>query len=233
MFRAFYESPWQHPGLLFASAALGLFIALGQRRRVHSSVVVAGCALFALQLLDAWLTASEVLGIGRLTGAASTVIPVTFVVLGDLRYLLAAETLLPDGRVVVRAHGVLRALGWVLFVPLASQLVVRAVLRSDDARVLFLTYELLFFAVILSRRPYVRSRLSDPETRRWHRALDRLALTWYGAWSLADAMILGLPGEASDLGFLVRLFPNALYYGAMPAVLALAAPSRERPPPKI
>ena len=33
-----------------------------------------------------------------------------------------------------------------------------------------------------------------------------------------------LEREASDVGFLVRLLPNALYYGAMPAVLARAAP---------
>src|SRR5690606_1335003 len=75
------------------------------------------------------------------------------------------------------------------------------------------------------RLPYTASRLSDPAVLRWHRALDRLALAWYGSWVLADALILGLPGDGSDAGYLVRVVPNALYYGAMPAVLAAFAPA--------
>lgn len=224
MFRAFYESPWQHPGLLFASAALGLLVALRARAVVHPSVTRAAGALFALQLVDAWLTTTEVPGLGRLTGAAATIVPVTFVILGDLRYLLAAEALRPGGRIVLDVGGVLRALGWSLLVPITSQLVVRALLPSDDPRVLYLTYELLFLALIVGRSGYVASRLADPEVRRWHRGLDRLAVGWYALWSLADALILGLPGEASDVGYLVRVLPNALYYGAMPAVLAAYAP---------
>src|SRR5690606_21210842 len=117
---------------------------------------------FALALVDAWLTTTEVPGLGRLEGAAATVVPVVFVILGDLRYLLAVEALRPGGRVVVEPRGLLRALGWSLLVPVASQVVV-ALLHSSDARVLYLTYEILFFSLILARLPYTASRLGDPE----------------------------------------------------------------------
>lgn len=224
MFESFYASHAQHPGLLLASAVLGYVIAQRAFSGRHASVRRAAAALFLLACVDAWFSADEVIGIGRLPGSAPTWVTLAFVLLGDLRYLLAAESLRGDGRVEITTRGLLRALGWMLVVPIASELVVSFALVSAEPRVLFLVYELLFIALIVLRRPYVEARLGSPEAIRWHRALDRLALAWYASWSLADALILGLPGEASDVGFLVRLLPNALYYGAMPAVLARAAP---------
>lgn len=223
MFEAFYQSPLQHPWLLFAACALGGVAALRGSARVHPSVRRYAALLVGLAALDAWLTSNHIPLVGTLPGALATVIPVAFVILGDLRYLLLAELMSDAGTLRVTARGVGRAVAWAFVVPVLAQLMVRFVWHSDAGRVLFLTYEALFFALILVRRPYVRRSLQGAVARRWHARLDALALAWYGTWITADVLILGL---GLDVGYLARVLPNVLYYGAMPAVLVLSAPDR-------
>ena len=233
MFEAFYQSAWQHPGLLFAACALGALVVFQQRARVDMTVRHYAIALVVLAALDAWLTSNDIPLIGTLPTASghnpnvgavlATAIPVAFVILGDLRYLLLAEVMTDSGELRFPAAAFARAIAWSLLVPVLAQLVVRFVLHSTEGRVLFLTYEALFFALILARLPYTRARLGEGAALRWHRTLDALALGWYGTWILADVLILGLD---LDVGYLARVVPNVLYYGALPAVLVRAAPPR-------
>ena len=221
MFEAFYQSAWQHPVLLFAACAVGALVVFQQRARVHMTVRHYAIALVVLAALDAWLTSSDIPLIGALPAALSTAVPVAFVILGDLRYLLLAEVMTDSGELRFPAMAFVRAVAWSLLVPVVSQLVVHFVLHSTEGRVLFLTYEALFFALILARLPYTRARLGEGVALTWHRRTDALALAWYGTWILADVLILGLE---LDVGYLARVVPNVLYYGALPAVLVLAAP---------
>lgn len=222
MFEAFYQSPQQHPVLLFLACALGAAMAWSAQARVHPSVRAYAALLVVVAALDAWLTSNDIPLIGTLPGALGTVIPVAFVIIGDLRYLLLAEALTDEGALRITARGFARALGWAFVVPVLAQLMVRFVWHSDEGRVLFLTYEVLFFALILARVPYVRRALPGPAARAWHARQSALALAWYGTWITADILILFLQ---LDVGYLARVVPNVLYYGAMPAVLVLSAPT--------
>ena len=224
MFEAFYASCWQHPLLLWAAGLLGLGYVLARGVTVHESVRRYALAAVAVALLDAWLTTSEVPLVGPLQGVWATLIPVLFVIVGDLRYLALTEGMQADGSLRWSARALLVALAWSLLVPVGAQLVVRLLLQNDSPRVLFLTYELLFFALIVARIPYTRARLADATTRRWQRRVDNIALAWYGTWISADILILFLE---TDLGYLARVVPNALYYGAFPAVLVASAPQVE------
>ena len=221
MFEAFYQSTWQHPVLLFAACAVGALVAWLGRARVHPSVWRYALFVAALAALDAWLTSNDIPLIGTLPGALATVVPVAFVILGDLRYLLLPEVLTDEGALHITPRAVLRATAWAFVVPVVSQLVVRLVLRSDEGRVLFLTYETLFFALVLLRWPYVRHIAHGKRARTTLARLDALALAWYGTWITADVLILGL---GLDVGYLARVVPNVLYYGALPAVLVWSAP---------
>jgi hypothetical protein len=48
-------------------------------------------------------------------------------------------------------------------------------------------------------------------------------MLYYGLWATADVIVLGI---GSDLGFLLRVLPNLLYYGGLIAAIALFAPTR-------
>ncbi|MCA9581790.1 MAG: hypothetical protein KC416_08335 [Myxococcales bacterium] len=217
MFEAFYASYWQHPILLWVVAVLGLLATLA-RTGVHRSVRIAAVVLVVLSFLDAWLTTSDVPGLGRLGPPFATVVPLFFVLAGDFRYLLLRETVGRDGRIRVTGRGTLRALLWTFVVPVLSQ-VVLALVGNDRPRVLFLVYEIGFFLLVLGRMRW--SPVGPTRSKSWVRALDGVALAWYGTWITADIVILGLD---ADIGFLLRVVPNALYYGALPAVLVWGAP---------
>ncbi len=224
MFEQFYAGDIQHPLLLWAACVAGVVFAVARRQGVHPSVYRYALVVGAVAFVDAWLTSNDIPGIGTLPGVLATAVPVAFVVLGDLRYLVLTESLEVGeggGAIRFRLKGVLIALAWSLLVPALAQVVVRFVVVSDESRVLFLSYEVLFFALVLLRRPYMRWRLSDTGARAWHRKLDAIALLWYGTWITADVIILGFD---LDVGYLVRVLPNLLYYGAFPAVLVATAP---------
>ncbi len=221
MFEQFYAGDIQHPLLLWAACLAGVGFAIARRRGVHSSVFRYALLVGVVAFVDAWLTSNDIPGIGSLPGALATAVPVAFVVLGDLRYLVLTESIEPGGVLRFRLKGVLVALAWSLLVPALAQVVVRFVFVSDEGRVLFLSYEVLFFALVLLRRPYMRKRLPDLGARAWHRKLDAIVLLWYGTWITADVILLGFD---LDVGYLVRVLPNLLYYGAFPAVLVASAP---------
>jgi hypothetical protein len=212
-----YDSFLQHPLLLWAAAILGLWLALS-RRDLSRSVRGFCIALTTISLADAWLTTTDVPGIGPLEGIAATLVPLGFVLLGDFRYFLFIEIARPDGTLVSSPAAVARACGWTLAVPLTSQLIVRA-LGSDDSRVLFLVYETLFVFLSLGI-----ARLYLPRRRdvvRWTRRVTAFVIAYYALWASADAIILA---TGADLGFLLRALPNVLYYGGLVPAIAWAAP---------
>src|SRR5262249_50386917 len=89
-FALFYASAWQHPVALWIAAPGGA-VALA-RGDLHASVRRYCIALTALSLLDAWLTANRVFGVGSLPPALADTLPLFFVLAGDFRYLLLLES---------------------------------------------------------------------------------------------------------------------------------------------
>ncbi|MFZ1865090.1 MAG: hypothetical protein WAU39_12765 [Polyangiales bacterium] len=216
-FEQLYASPIQHPWLLWASALLGLLVALSKRglsRQVRAFCV----ALTVLSLLDAWLTADSVLGVGPLEGVAASLVPLLFVLLGDFRYFFLIEAARADGTLAVGRTTVAIAAAWTSVVPIGSQLVVHAI-GSEEPRVLFLVYETLF--VMLSLGLYAAYLPRHARAVRWTRRVTLFVLIYYGSWAFADAVILH---SSADAGFLVRMLPNVLYYGGFVPAVAWTAP---------
>jgi hypothetical protein len=90
--------------------------------------------------------------------------------------------------------------------------------------VLFLVYELLFVVLALGIAARYLPRRRD--TAGWTRRVTRFVVLYYGLWASADAIILG---TGADVGFLLRVVPNVLYYGGLVAVIASTAPRASRP----
>lgn len=217
-----YASPLQHPWLLWAAAISGLIIALS-RRGVSRDTRWFCVAVACLSMIDAWLTAVDVLGIGSLGNAASSWVPLMFVLLGDFRYFLFIEAARSDGTLAMNKKSFWIAGAWTLLVPIASLVVIRFV-QLQEPRMLFLVYEALFIALLL-----VLSSVYLPKhtkATRWTRSATLLVFFYYGSWAAADALILFMD---SDEGFLLRILPNVLYYGGLPPTVAWTAPSDRSP----
>jgi hypothetical protein len=211
-FQAFYDSPLQHPWLLWLAAAAALAFVL-TRRGWPTSTRRYCISLVLLSLADAWLTSNDVLGIGRLAGPAASFVPLFFVLGGDLRFLLVVTCASPSGELSMTARTVALAVALTLIVPVSSQGIVPllpSALNGD--RTLFLVYELSFALLtvaLLRWHPNVRDLP-------WARSVAKFVLLYYALWATADVLILVL----GDAGFLLRVVPNVLYYGGFIAVVA-------------
>jgi hypothetical protein len=213
-FEAFYASALQHPMLLWLAAAIGLAIALSRRDR-HASVHRYAVVLFALSVLDAWLTASHVYGIGALPGGLASAVPIFFVIAGDARYLLFVEAAMPEGAIAITPRALARALPLSLLVPVSALAI--ATLLGAPPRVLFLTHELLFCALALALLRWHPNVRALP----WLRIVTRFVLLYYALWVAADVILLA---TSADLGFALRVVPNLLYYGGLIAAIEWFAP---------
>lgn len=215
-FEQFYDSIWQHPILLWAAALLAA--AWCSRRSGLDPGVLRYCqALTVLSVVDAWLTTNEVWGIGRLTGTAASLVPLFFVLAGDFRYLVLLGVAAPGGKLAWSGRAVAAGAALTFVVPVLSQ-VILAALPEDSAgpRVLFFTYEVLFFTLTTLLLVFHPIHQTTP----WMRTVSRFVLVYYGLWATADAILL-LTG--SDLGFALRVVPNVLYYGGLIAVIGESA----------
>ena len=216
----FYSSFLQHPLLLWLAAIVGLAIALF-RPRVSRDVRRFAVAVSLLSILDAWLSANHVLGIGRLSGPIASLLPLTFVLIGDFRFFLFVELAQPEGTLLVTRKGLLKAMLWTLVVPALAQLLTD-LSGSENPRVLFLIYEALFVALLIGFFLYylpTRTRALG-----WARRVTGFVLLYYGLWAAADAIILA---TRADTGFLLRVVPNVFYYGGLAPLIVWTAPQTD------
>ncbi len=216
-FETFYNGPVQHPVFLWIAAGLAMGLCLS-RQGLHPSMRGYCALLGLLSILDAWLTSAHIFGLGALPPWLASIVPLFFVLAGDLRYLLVVAAGTADGRLKLRRRSVISALALSVVVPLLTQIVLRALPETmSGARFMFLIYELLFAGLTLALlrwHPNARSR-------GWIRLLSWFVVLYYGLWATADLLILG---TGSDLGYLLRIIPNLLYYGGLVAVIGLFAP---------
>lgn len=220
-FETFYASPVQHPWLLWLAGAAGVAFASTRPGLAPELRRYVG-GLGVLTLLDAWLTSNDIPGIGALPVWARSAVPLFFVLAGDLRYLLVVQCGAPDGRLAFSWGGIARALGLMAVVPVASQILVPIIAGPEASpRVLFLVYELAFFALAATLMAFHPGAARG----RWPRSVSRFVLLYYGLWACADAIIL-LTG--ADAGFALRVVPNVLYYGGLIAVIGHASASNTR-----
>jgi len=215
-----YNSSWILPMLPWLVAPITLF--LGLRARGVLGWLVAG---FSVEIaLDAWLTGP--LSPVHAPPAWDWVVPVVFVILGDLRYFAVVEHCVPT-RSRVQAGLVAVALAFV--VPVATQ-VARVVSPRvhDDATVNYLVYELLFLALaVVFRVRVVPRRTVDAPGRSLALRLTEFEIVQYGLWACADVILIS--GHLENVGWALRIVPNVLYYVLfLPCVLWLSrAPGRK------
>lgn len=216
-FEAFYGSPLQHPGFLWGAALLALAVVIA-RRGIEASLRRYLLSLVVLSLLDAWLSSHHVYGIGTLSGAAASVVPLFFVLAGDFRYLLLAVGASANGALKPSVEKLALALGLTVVVPLSTQLLLALLPeRFDTPRVMFLIYEVSFVLLTLS----LLRLNANVQRAPWLGRVSRFVIVYYSLWALSDAIILF---TGSDLGFGLRVVPNVLYYGGLIAAIARFAP---------
>lgn len=218
MFKRFYDSGWQHPGIAFFGA-IPFVLAFAIRR----PFLVGWLALFAFEILaDATMT-------GILSPAPEynivSEVGIAFVILGDFRYFVLVEWVARrrDGDGVRPGLGPLwvwiAALGFAFIVPVAStipQLTMPELFPEADPglrmRRIFLLYEAMLFVLALTLRVLVLPRRlanKPADLRAWILRLTHFELVQYGAWILCDVYLLA---TGSDAGYLLRVVPNTLYY---------------------
>jgi hypothetical protein len=215
IFENFYNSPIQHPILLWVSNLV--FTALAMRSlRSRNDEGASRLRRFILiwsliSALDAWLSANLVFGIGTLVAPWSSVLPFLFVWAGDLRIFLAMELFsagFPDRPAKIRWWRPVLAC---FIVPVLAGVLT----RGQEARVLFLVYEALFLVMITLYGRFTRTAQHSSA-----RSVRNLSWGFYTLWVTADVLILTLPDGLRDLGFAVRVLPNLIYYGAFAWVCA-------------
>lgn len=202
--KSIYDSPLVLPMLAWIAAPLvaAWGLAVWRRTRARIGLVV---AVFALEIaLDAWLTG--VYSPVHAPPALSWVVPVAFVILGDLRYFLL---LVSDGGRRLDARRVLASVALAFVVPVTTQLARAASARvHDDEQVNYLVYELLFFALAIGVRIALAARPTASTSLA--RALTHFEILQYGLWSCADVLLL----TGVEAGWGLRIVPNLLYYVA-------------------
>jgi hypothetical protein len=198
VFEAAYGSNLHHPYLFwFVGVPFAMLLAWRMR---SARVLLPTLLVFQLGiLLDAWLTAPK---LSPLTGDTAQNVAIAFVVLGDARYFFLLQRY-GENRPTLRALGIACALG--LIVPIASLV---AKVWSANPRVLFCVYEAMFAVLAVGLASFAVPRMPDGPSKRWAARLTTFEIVQYVLWVLADVIIL----SGHDVGYLLRLVPNTMYY---------------------
>src|SRR5690606_22193470 len=97
----------------------------------------------------------------------------------------------------------------------------------QNVRYTFLCYEILFLALAaFFLRKVIPRRALPADVRHWQAALFAFAMVYYACWALADIVIL----SGFDVGYLIRVVPNVLYYGLFVPFVFWRAPPRLKTP---
>lgn len=216
--KAFYASDLQQLHALVVAPALLLAFFLFSRR-VREAAFPSARFLRLYVIVFCVETIADPICTGPLTRLlglgdhASTGVMFAFVLLGDFRvFLLASYLTRADGalRRAVREAGL-----WTLIVPVAAG-VTRACLGLlvDDLpeQALWLVYEVAFVVVaFVLRNRVIPRRLGDrsPLRCRQLQQVMTYVAVYYALWGTADGLLLF---GGHEVGWLLRVLPNQLYY---------------------
>lgn len=211
--KALYDSGWHHP---FA-AYLGLAVLVVLLARAPRGTFLFRWAAFFGLVLAADATITGAWSPLPSSSPLFTPLSIAFVILGDARFFFLQERFArPDAsRLQVTIVAALTS----LVVPVTSTLLREVFPLLSEGRWLFLGYELLALAFVLGTW-LVRYRPAlEAESRRWLGRVTAIFVTLYALWATADVLILW----GVELGHLLRIVPNVLYYAVfLVATVALA-----------
>jgi hypothetical protein len=215
--KTLYDSGLHHPFVAYV-AGLALLFAIARRLPfLLGFLVVFSVAILAdATVTGAWSPLSS-------ESPLYTPLSILFVILGDLRYFLLVERYASPSRPFAAVLS--RALAISLLVPVATVLLREIVPAMGSSRVLFLVYELLLFALVLA---YSRVRLrpaaaiGEPH-RLFLSRVSAFVLVQYAGWAAADVLVL----SGAEVGHLLRIAPNVLYYALFLPFVLVTAPDEE------
>ena len=175
-----------------------------------------------ISIFDSWLTANHVAGFGSLKEPFNQLFPLIFVLLGDFRYFYWSEGL-EQNQWSPQVRRLALAALWTLIVPVLSKLILMGLPspHAENSRILFLVYEALFVGIaLLHFNQKLKSQNLKSDQLDWFKSVRSYVVTYYSLWATADLWILScewLSASSSlrDFGFLLRVFPNVLYYGGL------------------
>lgn len=225
--KALYDSGWHHP---FA-AYVGLFalvVLLAHTRSTSSETsgprserFLFGWATFFGLVLAADATVTGAWSPLPSSSPLFTPLSIAFVILGDTRFFLLQERFARPEAPLLR---VLLVAGLTsLVVPITSALLREAVPLFAEGRWLFLSYELLALGLVIGLWLVRYRRAVEHETRRWLGRVTALFAGLYALWATADVLIL----LDLEIGYLVRIVPNVLYYAVFLVATFALAPRRD------
>lgn len=211
--KALYDSGWHHPFAAYLGLAV-LVVLLARAPR--GTFLFRWAALFGLVLAaDATITGAW----SPLPSSSPLFTPlsIAFVILGDARFFFLQERFARPDASTLRVTIVAALTS--LVVPVTSTLLREVFPLLSEGRWLFLGYELLALAFVLGTW-LVRYRPAlEAESRRWLGRVTAIFVTLYALWATADVLILW----GVELGHLLRIVPNVLYYAVfLVATVALA-----------
>lgn len=215
MFESFYTSFWQHPLLLWVFPVVFWACTRPSGTYFGRAVVV----FLALTILDPLLT-GPMPSLFDWPVEVATGVMLFFVLLGDFRFFFFVERFSRPDHAAPRSY-IVAAAATFLVPSLQAGLIKLFPSAFENPRHTFLAYELLFLALAIVYRFAVLPRRNlTSERRKWMHAITAYGMLYYGLWAGADVMILA----GSDLGYLARIVPNVLYYGAFLPFVYFRAP---------
>ena len=219
MYQAIYDSVWHHPGIAWEAAILlGLWL-LRDRTQGFLRAYLVGFGLAIV--LDAWMTST----LSPVSAALLSSVSIVFVIVGDWRLFVLVERAVGGGPAWVA-----RSIGLAFVVPVLQAVAIKVWPDTfSELRKIYLVYELLFLALALVLRfgvlPGRLERASvAPTVQRWVLGAVLWFVVQYGLWAAADILILA----GADWALLLRIVPNALYYGGFLLFVALTSPPEVR-----
>jgi hypothetical protein len=167
--------------------------------------------VFAFEtLIDPLATGPLLRALGLADGPLGTAVMVLFVLLGDFRVYLLVFALLALAAGRTWQSALPRAALWTLLVPaiaLPLNALLRRALPQLDPNSVWLVYETTFTVVALLLRAHAAA--APPRVRGALRAVLGYVALYYALWALSDVLIQFF---ALDVGWLLRIVPNQLYY---------------------
>ncbi len=215
--KAIYDSAWHHPMVAWIVGAWLLWEIARRLPFLYAYLVV----FLVLILADAMATgAFSPIQLGT---PAYTAFSVIFIILGDLRYFVLAERVTRPSETFWRTLAFSLPISFLM--PVTSELMRQSFVFMQNERVLYIVYESAMGVLVLAldRQRFARRAIA-PEIRRWVHEVSLLFAGLYFGWAISDVLILC----ELEIGHLVRIVPNVLYYGALLPFILLRAPESER-----
>lgn len=219
--KSIYDSGYHHPLAAYLGGLLLLALLARHLRKRPVPFFVAYSFVFAIEILADALVTGAWSPIAQ-TSAWFTPLSIAFVILGDLRVFVLTEYYRKETPDLGRALTV--AVPVALLVPVITGVGRSFVSALTDSRVLFLVYELMLATILVFVRFVVLRTDGAPSTRRrFARRIADFTIVQYVGWALADIVIL----SGAEIGHLLRIVPNVLYYAGFLLFAYRVAPEEE------